>query len=38
MLEYGLAFARIRVNLPRMKIQIQPETEFYLQHVRSREV
>ena len=31
MLEYGLAFARVRVNLRRVKIQIQPVTGFYLQ-------
>ena len=31
MLEYGLAFARVRVNLHRVKIQIQPLTGFYLQ-------
>ena len=32
MLEYGLAFARVRVNLLRVKIQIPPVTGFYLQH------
>ena len=32
MLEYGLAFARVRVNLRRVKIQVQPVTAFYLQH------
>ena len=32
MLEYGLASARVRVNLRRViQIQIQPETGFYLQ-------
>ena len=31
MLEYGLAFAMVRVNLHRVKIQIQPVTRFYLQ-------
>ena len=30
--EYGLVFARVRVNLHRVKIQIQPVTRFYLQH------
>ena len=32
MLEYGLAFARVRVNSCRVRIQIQPVTKFYLQH------
>ena len=30
MLEYGLAFARVRDNLHRVKIHIQPVTRFYL--------
>ena len=34
MLEYELAFARVRVNLSRVEIQIQPVTGFYLQHSR----
>ena len=31
--EYGLAFASIRVNLRRVKIQIQAATVFYLQQI-----
>ena len=33
MLEYGLAFARVRVDLRGVKMQIQPVTRFYLQQV-----
>ena len=35
MLEYGLAFARVRVNLQvcGVKLQIQPVAIFYLQHI-----
>ena len=33
MLEYGLAFARVRVNLRRVENQIQPVTGFYLQYI-----
>ena len=31
MLENGLAFCRLRVNVPRVKIRIQALTGFYLQ-------
>ena len=33
MLEYGLAFARVRVNLGRVKIQFQPVIRFCLQQI-----
>ena len=33
MLEYGLAFATVRVNLGRVKIQIRPVIKFYLQQI-----
>ena len=33
MLGYGIAFAKVWVNLRKVKIQIQPVTGFYLQHI-----